>query len=165
VLEDKRDNFNDVPWQQGRMLWTATTRRMGAAFHREAQEREARSLFAHFSEQDEGRSRVLLWHFDTAEDCAAAVEKHNRELAKRGMTPTPETAMPKKLNAGEKNFLRLIAKGQQLNGGWAKVSKQLYPLVRAMPPELVEHFAHEDGGGRAQLTPQGEAVLDAMEWL
>ena len=71
----------------------------------------------------------------------------------------------KKLNSGEKHFLRLIASGQADNGGWAKVSKTLYPLVQKMPPELVEHEPAEDGWGRARLTPQGEAVLEAMEWV
>lgn len=73
--------------------------------------------------------------------------------------------MPKKLDAGEKNFLRLIAKGQEQHGGWAKVSKVLYPLVQKMPPELVEHEAADEGTGRARLSPRGEWVLDAMEWL
>ena len=73
--------------------------------------------------------------------------------------------MTKKLDGGEKNFLRLIAKGQEKYGGWAKVSKPVYPLVQKMPPELVEHEPDDDGRGRARLTQRGEAVLDAMAWL
>jgi hypothetical protein len=73
--------------------------------------------------------------------------------------------MVKKLDAGEKNFLRLIAKGQQCQSGWAPVSKVLYPLVKAMPPELVEHMPSDDGKGSARLTQRGEAILDAMSWL
>lgn len=71
----------------------------------------------------------------------------------------------RKLDGGEKNFLRLIAKGQAQHGGWAKVSKVLYPLVQKMPPELVEHEPADDGWGRARLTQHGEAVLDAMAWI
>lgn len=73
--------------------------------------------------------------------------------------------MAKKLDGGEKNFIRLIAKGQEQHGGWANVSKPLYPLVQKMPPELVEHEPADDGRGRARLTQRGEAILDAMDWL
>lgn len=94
MLKDKRDDYKDVPWQQGRMLWTAITRRMPPQFHREAQEREARSLFAHFTAEDEGRGRVFLWQYDTAEECSAAVEQHNRELAERLKTPNARVSGP-----------------------------------------------------------------------
>ena len=73
--------------------------------------------------------------------------------------------MAKKLDGGEKNFLRLIAKGQQCHDGWAPVSKVLYPLVQKMPSELVEHHQAEDGKGRARLTQHGEAIVEAMDWL
>lgn len=73
--------------------------------------------------------------------------------------------MEKKLYGGEKNLLRLIAKGQQCPDGWAPVSKVLYPLVQKMPSELVEHHKAEDGKGRAKLTAHGEAIVEAMDWL
>lgn len=76
--------------------------------------------------------------------------------------------MPKKLDAGEKNFLRLIAMGQNEPRGWAKASHVTYPHVKTMPPELVEHKPDEQnpGWGYVRLTPRGEAVLDAMlNWL
>jgi hypothetical protein len=73
--------------------------------------------------------------------------------------------MVKKLDGGEKNFIRLIARGQEQNGGWAKVSKPLYPLVKNMPAELVEHKPADDDCGWARLTPHGEAILEAMNWL
>lgn len=80
-MEDRRGEFSSVPWQQGRMLWTARTRRMPPEDQRDAQQHEARSLFAHFTARDQGRGRVLLWRYDTAEECAAAVEQHNCNLA------------------------------------------------------------------------------------
>lgn len=76
--------------------------------------------------------------------------------------------MPKKLDDGEKNFLRLIAMGQSQHFGWARSSPATYPYVQTMPPELVEHKPDEaqPGWGLARLTPRGEAVLDAMmNWL
>ena len=73
--------------------------------------------------------------------------------------------MTKKLDGGEKNFLRLIVKGAGIDG-WAPVSKPVYPLVQKMPHELVEHEpVGEDGRGRAKLTPEGASVLRAMDWL
>jgi hypothetical protein len=77
------------------------------------------------------------------------------------MRPT----LAKKLDNGERHFLRLIAKGQEKYGGWAKVSKPLYPLVQKMPVELVEHEPRDDGCGRARLTQRGAAILDAIAWL
>lgn len=70
----------------------------------------------------------------------------------------------RKLDDGEKNFLRLIGKGQQCPDGWAPVSKVLYPLVQKMPAELVEH-SPTPAGGRARLTKHGEAIVEAMNWL
>lgn len=71
----------------------------------------------------------------------------------------------KKLDGGEKHFMRLIAKGADADG-WARVSKPLYPLVDKMPKALVELEPTQDGWGRARLTDEGESVLRAMEvWL
>jgi hypothetical protein len=75
--------------------------------------------------------------------------------------------MSMKLDSGQKHVLRLIAKGQQCADGWAPVSAAVYPVVKStMPAELVEHEpVGAEGRGRARLTAEGEAVLNAMEWL
>lgn len=75
--------------------------------------------------------------------------------------------MTKKLDNGQKHFLRLIAKGQNCPDGWCSVSSVLYPLVqKTMPAELVEHQpAGDERKGRARLTPAGQGLIDAMEWL
>lgn len=74
--------------------------------------------------------------------------------------------MATKLDSGQKHFLRLIARDQQTPDGWCPVSKVVYPLVqKTMPAELVEHHPVEDGRGRARLTPAGESLLAALEWL
>lgn len=65
-----------------------------------------------------------------------------------------------KLTNGQLHFLRLIAKGQNNPEGWSPVSKPVYPLVRAIPPELVELQAvGDEGRGRARLMPVGEILL------
>ena len=71
-----------------------------------------------------------------------------------------------KLNSGQRHLLRLVKVGQACPDGWAPVSMQVFPLVKALPAELVElHSVGNDGRGRAQLTPKGGSILDAMDWL
>lgn len=76
----------------------------------------------------------------------------------------------KKLSTGHKHILSLIRKGAK-EDGWAPVSKFVAPIFSnkeipggAVPEELCEFEAVGDGG-RARLTPMGESILDAMEWL
>jgi hypothetical protein len=71
-----------------------------------------------------------------------------------------------KLDAGQKHLLRLVRKGAEADG-WAPVSATVYPHAKtALPHELATlEPVGEDGRGRARLTPAGEALLDAMEWL
>jgi hypothetical protein len=83
-MRDRREEFADVPWQQGALLATRQVSRMPSDWRHAAHEREQRTLFAHFSPGDEGRGRVCLWQFSTPEECAAAVAQHNRKL--RGAT-------------------------------------------------------------------------------
>lgn len=73
---------------------------------------------------------------------------------------------PKKLDAGQKHLLTLVAKGQNCPDGWAPVSKQVYPLLESMPKALVElHHIGNEGRGRARLTDKGQDLIDAMVWL
>ena len=73
--------------------------------------------------------------------------------------------MARKLDSGEKHFLRLIAQDQSRQDGWAPVSRVLYPLVAAMPGELVELHRNDNGTGRVRLTAHGESIVEAMNWL
>lgn len=82
-MRDLRDEYRDVIWQQGVLLQTRTVQRMSAEWRQAASEEEKRGLFAHFSSVDQGRSRVRLWRFETADECATAVEKHNKKLLER----------------------------------------------------------------------------------
>jgi hypothetical protein len=73
---------------------------------------------------------------------------------------------PRKLDAGQKHLLKLIAKEQACPDGWAPVSKIVYPLLEAMPGALVEvSRVGDEGRGRARLTEAGQSLLDAMAWL
>lgn len=73
--------------------------------------------------------------------------------------------MTTKLDAGQKHMLKLVAKEQECQDGWAKVSKAVYPLMVKMPVELVELHQVSDGGGRARLTPAGQEVINGMAWM
>ena len=79
---DHRRDFALVAWQQGALLFTSLTARWTAEDRQAAHEREQRQAFAHFSVRDEGRSRQFLYEFPTADECRAAVDEHNRRLAR-----------------------------------------------------------------------------------
>lgn len=60
------------------------------------------------------------------------------------------------------NALRLCEKGQAKDGGqhgWAEVSNQVWPLVEAVPEDLMARVRDEDGGGKAGLTAEGQTLL------
>ena len=78
---DNRLTFNDVPWQQGRVLSTRHTLRWSKQELEKFTRIERRTAFAHFYVHDEGRSRELVYQFDSAEECAKAVNEHNKALA------------------------------------------------------------------------------------
>lgn len=69
---------------------------------------------------------------------------------------------PGKLSAGECNILSLISK--ESVDGWATVSKGVFPLVEALPAELVSIEKHGEKY-RCALTPEGHSVVYAMGWL
>lgn len=62
-----------------------------------------------------------------------------------------------KLDHGELHLLRLIEKGAA-GDGWAPVSTVVWPLIAALPTDLVE-LLPSDNGGHARLTHDGEVVL------
>lgn len=70
-----------------------------------------------------------------------------------------------KLDGGQKHLLRLVVQDADAEG-WAKVSKQVFPLMEKVPSALIdlEHVG-EEGAGRVRLTDEGQKVLDAMAWL
>lgn len=73
--------------------------------------------------------------------------------------------MKKKLTSGEKHLLGLIRTSLNDPEGWCPVSARVMPLLRTLPKELVEFPVVADGGNRVRLTPLGNNILDAMEWL
>jgi hypothetical protein len=70
-----------------------------------------------------------------------------------------------KLDSGHTNILRLVAKEQQNPSGWAPCSRAVYPLVKGLPQELVEHQELEEGKARVRLTEKGQSVMAAMEYF
>ena len=90
---DRREEFKGVPWQQGRLLLTANTRRWSKEQRDEADDIERRTAFANFKTADEGRSREYVFQFDSHAECKAAVEWHNELLrAANAGGKAPETA-------------------------------------------------------------------------
>lgn len=66
-----------------------------------------------------------------------------------------------KLNkAGVINMMELTDKGmRENNGDAAGVSKVVWPLIAAVPEELVARVQNADGSGAARLTKEGAIVL------
>ncbi len=65
-----------------------------------------------------------------------------------------------KLDAGNKRLLSLVRRGKQ-SDGWTPVSKMVFPLVDALPKQLVE-TKQTEFGPFAKLTQDGEAVVDFL---
>lgn len=61
-----------------------------------------------------------------------------------------------------RHLLRLVRKGMTEHDGWAPVSAVVWPLVAALPDDLVEREPGDEGAGRVRLTPEGDTV---MAWL
>jgi hypothetical protein len=76
---DRREQFQDTPWQQGQLVVTRSVASMPQAFQDECRERERRMAFA----AGGLAGREFLFTFDTAEECAAAVKAHNETLRQR----------------------------------------------------------------------------------
>ena len=62
-----------------------------------------------------------------------------------------------KINSGQLHLLRLIEKDAD-GEGWAKVSKNVWPLTSSLPKDLVVLRETADGGF-VRLTDEGEVVL------
>lgn len=77
---DRREEFKNVPWQQGRLLITNNTRHWSKEQRDEADYIERCTAFAHFSASDEGRGREYVHQFRSHEECVAAVDEHNAAL-------------------------------------------------------------------------------------
>jgi hypothetical protein len=73
-------------------------------------------------------------------------------------------ATPSKLDSGQKHLLRLVAKDAKADG-WANASYVVYRLIdKTIPRALVELYGSTDIR-RIRLTPLGQQLLHAMEWL
>jgi len=80
---DRREQFTDVRWQQGRLLLTLQTMKWPKAERDRIDAIERRTAFAFFKGSDEGRSRQYVFVFDSEEECAREVKAHNAALGKR----------------------------------------------------------------------------------
>ena len=79
-LIDRREEFKDVLWQQGRLLETKMTKRWNESAREFAHNDELHYAFVNFSVIDEGRSRICIFRFSSPEECEKAVQAHNFAL-------------------------------------------------------------------------------------
>lgn len=71
--------------------------------------------------------------------------------------------MTRKLNAGDRHMLRLIARDAGADG-WVNTSPPVYVMLKSVPSELIELY-QTPTGGRVRLTAEGRNVVKAMAWL
>jgi hypothetical protein len=62
-----------------------------------------------------------------------------------------------KLDGNQKHLLRLADRGAA-DGGWVKVSKVVWPLMKSIPHELLEKLPKEEGGF-VRLTEAGKTIV------
>jgi hypothetical protein len=77
---DRREEFKNVRWNQGRLLMTDHTRHWRKDQVEAAEEIERRTAFAYFTGHDEGRGREYVFQFGSRDECKAAVDWHNELL-------------------------------------------------------------------------------------
>jgi len=77
---DRREEFANTPWQQGRLLLTKETARWTEVERKDTDELEHRMAFVGFFAADAGRSRQLVYVFNSTDECAEAVKSHNGSL-------------------------------------------------------------------------------------
>ena len=79
---DRRKEFKDVPWKQGRLLLTDNTLRWNKEQRNEGDYIERCIAFVNFTDSDQGRCREYVFQFGSPAECNAAVECHNELLMK-----------------------------------------------------------------------------------
>ena len=77
---DRREEFNNMLWQQGMLLDTVITRQLSKEVYEVTDYIERCCAFINFSYKDNGVGRELVYRFDTPKECMAAVIKHNSEF-------------------------------------------------------------------------------------
>lgn len=80
MTPDRRKEFEGCLWQQGRLLLTKVTRNWNQSTWEFADNDEKHYAFVNFTSQDEGRSRVCIYRFDSPQECEKAVQEHNLAL-------------------------------------------------------------------------------------
>lgn len=80
MMNDRREEFKNVLWQQGRLLDTKMTQRWTASARELSHNDELHYAFVNFSVRDEGRSRICIYRFSSPEECLKAVQEHNLSL-------------------------------------------------------------------------------------
>lgn len=79
-MQDRRKEFKNEYWSQGRVLDTPTTRRWNKEQLRQGNEFEKRYAFARFNVIDAGKGRIFLHQYRTARQCIKSITKHNSRL-------------------------------------------------------------------------------------
>lgn len=77
---DRRDEFRDEFWTQGRLLDTPQTRRFTSTERRMSEFEEGRRAFVSLSSRSSSGMGQLVYAYPTAEECRDQVARHNGDL-------------------------------------------------------------------------------------
>jgi hypothetical protein len=79
-IYDRREEFSNYFWQQGRTLLTPMTKRWTKEELDNNDSSEKCKAFVNFFEKDQGRSRELVYIYNSIEECENAIKNHNNQL-------------------------------------------------------------------------------------
>lgn len=60
------------------------------------------------------------------------------------------------------DFMKLYARSQQDDDGWAIVGKMVWPSLKNIPAQYLDRVESDEGWGRCRLTTSGKIILEFM---
>lgn len=83
TMVDNRQKYAEIKWVQGYLKLTEKVKQWSQRVRFMTDYEERRRAYINMTAEDEGRSRELVFIYDTPEHCKRAVEEHNEELGFR----------------------------------------------------------------------------------
>lgn len=77
LMNDRREEFKNLLWQQGRLLDTKQTLKWPNELRSIADSHEKKLCFVNFKSSDQGCGRTFVYKYDSVEECEHQVQRHN----------------------------------------------------------------------------------------
>ena len=82
MIVDRREEFKDVPWTQGKLISTNVTKSWNDEEKKIGEYNENCRAFVNFSFKDQGRSRILIYVYSDPNECKNSITEHNKTINK-----------------------------------------------------------------------------------